>query len=91
MPALLDATLTHQGCVLRAAAREIRSHVPEPFWYIHVSYRAPEGQTCAFTWTRGHIYDHAVATALYETCVDEPLATITRASHTPCTASPAWR
>ena len=61
--------------------REIRSHVPEPFWYIHVSYRAPEGQACAFTWARGHIYDHAVATMLYETCVDEPLATVIRASH----------
>ena len=77
---------------MRAAgvAREIRAHVPEPFWYIHVSYRAPEGQACAFTWARGHIYDHAVATVLYETCVDAPLATVTRASHSmhsvPCTA-----
>ena len=51
----------------------------ESFWYIHAAYRSPEGQGCAFTWQRGHIFDHAIATILYETCVDEPLATITKA------------
>ncbi|CAK0738823.1 hypothetical protein CVIRNUC_001098 [Coccomyxa viridis] len=57
---------------------EIRAHVAEPFWYIHVTYRAPEGQQCTFHWRRGHLFDHAVATVLYEMCVEAPLATITR-------------
>ena len=54
--------------------------MPEPFWYIHVAYRAPEGQQCTFHWRRGHLFDHAVATVLYEMCVEAPLASITRVS-----------
>ena len=67
--------MPHSACSL---CREIRAHVAEPFWYLHVTYRAPEGQQCAFHWRRGHIFDHAVATVLYEMCVEAPLATITR-------------
>ena len=59
--------------------REIRAHVAERFWYIHAAYRSPEGHACAFTWQRGHIFDHAIAAVLYETCVDAPQATITKA------------
>ena len=69
--------MQHSACAL---CREIRAHIAEPFWYIHVTYRAPEGQQCTFHWRRGHIFDHAVATVLYEMCVEAPLATITRVS-----------
>ncbi len=66
------------------SCREIRAHVSEPFWYIHVMYRTPEGQQCTFSWRRGHIYDHAIATVLYENCVD--------AAHRPdCQGGPARR
>ncbi len=58
--------------------REIRAHISEPFWYIYVMYRTPEGQQCTFSWRRGHIYDHAIATVLYENCVDEPTARIAK-------------
>ncbi len=67
--------MQRSACVV---CREIRAHVAEPFWYIHVTYRAPEGQQCTFHWRRGHLFDHAVATVLYEMCVEAPLATITR-------------
>lgn len=60
------------------SCREIRAHVSEPFWYIYVMYRTPEGQQCTFSWRRGHIYDHAIATVLYENCVDESTARIAK-------------
>lgn len=61
-----------------ARCREIRAHVSEPFWYIYVMYRTPEGQQCTFSWRRGHIYDHVIATVLYENCVDSPKARIAK-------------
>jgi hypothetical protein len=67
--------------------REIRSHVAEPFWFIHAAYRPPQGQACTFAWQRGHIYDHAVATVLYEACCEAPLATITKAWLLTCVLS----
>ena len=64
--------------VAPAPCREIRAHIAEPFWYIHVMYRAPAGQQCTFHWRRGHIFDHPVATVLYEQCVQSPTAKITK-------------
>ncbi len=60
--------------------REIQAHVAEPFWYIYAMYRAPEGQSCTLHWQRDRLYDHVIATILYETCVDAPLATVTKVS-----------
>ncbi|EIE27522.1 prokaryotic type I DNA topoisomerase [Coccomyxa subellipsoidea C-169] len=57
---------------------EIQAHVAEPFWYIYAMYRAPEGQSCTLHWQRDRLYDHVIATILYETCVDAPLATVTK-------------
>ncbi|CAL8463456.1 g2990 [Coccomyxa elongata] len=57
---------------------EIRAHVAEPFWYIYAMYRAPEGQSCVLHWQRDRLYDHTIATILYETCVDAPMATVTK-------------
>ena len=58
------------------SCREIRAHIAEPFWYIYVMYQTPEGQRCTFNWRRVHIYDHAIATVMYETCVEAPTAKI---------------
>ncbi len=60
------------------SCREIRAHIAEPFWYIYVMYRTPEGQQCTFNWRRVHIYDHAIAAVMYETCVEAPTAKITK-------------
>ena len=57
--------------------REIEAHVSEPFWYIHVSYKAPkEPKACDFTWDRARLFDHPAATMLYEICVENPMATV---------------
>ncbi|KAK9833803.1 hypothetical protein WJX74_006318 [Apatococcus lobatus] len=58
-------------------AWEIEAHVSEPFWYIHVSYKAPkEPRACDFTWDRGCLFDYPSATMLYEICVEHPMATV---------------
>ena len=55
----------------------MEAHVSEPFWYIHVSYKAPkEPRACDFTWDRGRLFDYASATMLYEICVEHPMATV---------------
>lgn len=54
---------------------EIQSHVAEPFWYIHLAYRTPEG-ACDFSWRRGRLFDKDAATVLYEVCAEEPVATV---------------
>ena len=56
--------------------REIRDHVKEDFWEIVVTYREESGRSCTFHWNRGRLFDHATAVALYEPCVDDPLATV---------------
>ena len=49
----------------------------EPFWHIHVSYKAPkEPRACDFTWDRGRLFDYPSATMLYEICVEHPMATV---------------
>lgn len=61
----------------------------EPFWYMYAMYRAPEGQSCVLHWQRDRLYDHTVATILYETCVDAPMATVTKVSCS-CTHCSCW-
>ena len=56
--------------------REIKAHVPERFWYIHVTYKAPDGAGCDFVWDRGHLFERDAAITLYEACVEESEATI---------------
>jgi len=59
-----------------AQHREIRDHVKEDFWEIVVNYSEESGRSCTFHWNRGRLFDHATAVALYEPCVDDPLATV---------------
>ena len=58
------------------ASREIASHVKEDFWEIVTEYSEDGGRRCTFKWDRGHLFDHAVATAFYQPCVLSPLATV---------------
>ncbi|XP_004289288.1 PREDICTED: DNA topoisomerase 3-alpha isoform X2 [Fragaria vesca subsp. vesca] len=56
---------------------EIQSHEPEEFWTINCSHRSDEG-TATFGWMRGHLFDHACAVIIYEMCVEDPIATVTK-------------
>ncbi|PKI79440.1 hypothetical protein CRG98_000187 [Punica granatum] len=56
---------------------EIQAHEPEEFWTINCSHRSEEG-LATFNWTRGHLFDYTCAVILYEMCVEEPSATVTK-------------
>ncbi|RWR86928.1 DNA topoisomerase 3-alpha [Cinnamomum micranthum f. kanehirae] len=56
---------------------EIQSHEPEEFWTINCSHTSDEG-IATFNWMRGHMFDHTCAVIIYEMCVEEPTATVTR-------------
>jgi hypothetical protein len=57
--------------------RERKAHVPEQFWKI-VMKHSHGGKLTEFMWARGRLFDYHVAAILYEMCVQEPLATVTK-------------
>jgi hypothetical protein len=81
------------------ACREIKAHVPEPFWKIVMMYawpahpsdpaqagaaprqlgQKPLHRKTEFFWTRGRLFDHGIATVLYEMCLMAKIATVTEA------------
>ncbi|KAJ0809834.1 putative DNA topoisomerase transcription factor interactor and regulator CCHC(Zn) family [Helianthus annuus] len=56
---------------------EIQAHEPEEFWKIQCSHTTDEG-TANFNWMRGHLFDYTCAVLLYEMCVEESTATVTK-------------
>ena len=70
----------HEPLIRLAQLREIRDHVKEDFWEIVVNYSEESSRGCTFHWNRGRLFDHATAVALYEPCVDDPLATVVAVS-----------
>ncbi|KAJ4839793.1 DNA topoisomerase 3-alpha, partial [Turnera subulata] len=56
---------------------EIQAHEPEEFWTINCSHRSDEG-IATFNWMRGHLFDYTSAVLLYEMCVEDPTATVTK-------------
>ncbi|KAI3498467.1 hypothetical protein L1887_34242 [Cichorium endivia] len=56
---------------------EIQAHEPEEFWKIQCTHTNDEG-TSNFNWMRGHLFDYTCAVLLYEMCLQEPIATVTK-------------
>ncbi|RHN69971.1 putative DNA topoisomerase transcription factor interactor and regulator CCHC(Zn) family [Medicago truncatula] len=56
---------------------EIQAHEPEEFWLIKCSHRSDEG-VANFSWERGHLFDYTCAVIIYEMCIEEPTATVTK-------------
>ncbi|CAL1379749.1 unnamed protein product [Linum trigynum] len=56
---------------------EIQSHEPEEFWTINCTHNSDEG-IATFNWMRGHLFDYISVVTLYEMCVEEPTATVTK-------------
>ncbi|GMH33038.1 hypothetical protein BSKO_00872 [Bryopsis sp. KO-2023] len=71
---------------------DIKGHVKEDFYYIHVKHvdsTPAEGEkkkygsdkntaSCVFEWDRGRLFDHVIAALLYENCVENPTAVVTK-------------
>ncbi|XP_019200561.1 PREDICTED: DNA topoisomerase 3-alpha isoform X3 [Ipomoea nil] len=56
---------------------EIQAHEPEEFWTINCTHTSDEG-TANFNWMRGNLFDHTCAVIIYEMCVQDPTATVTK-------------
>ncbi|KAE7997552.1 hypothetical protein FH972_002178 [Carpinus fangiana] len=56
---------------------EVQAHEPEEFWTINCSHKSDEG-IATFSWMRGHLFDYTCAIIIYEMCVQEPTATVTK-------------
>lgn len=62
---------------------QVKSFVPETFWYIYLSLSRPsstdrdEDETI-FTWRRGHLFDLHFAMVLYESVLAVPRAQIVK-------------
>ncbi|KAL4352305.1 hypothetical protein GQ457_06G034590 [Hibiscus cannabinus] len=59
---------------------EVQSHEPEEFWTINCSHKSDEG-VATFNWMRGHLFDYTCAVIVYEMCVQEPNATVSKVQH----------
>lgn len=57
--------------------REIKAHVPEPFWRIVLKYGEAGQRLTEFQWARGRLFDHQMALLLYEMCLFAGSATVT--------------
>ncbi|EGN99753.1 hypothetical protein SERLA73DRAFT_52441 [Serpula lacrymans var. lacrymans S7.3] len=58
---------------------QVKSFLPEPFWYIYLSLSRPLGaEETQFNWRRGHIFDWHVAVALYEGVLESRTARVTK-------------
>lgn len=56
---------------------EIQAHEPEEFWTINCTHNSDEG-TATFNWMRGHLFDYTCGVTIYEMCIQEPTATVTK-------------
>lgn len=67
---------------------QVKSFVPEPFWYIFLSLsRATSSSSTVeetqFHWRRGHLFDFDVALALYQQVLSDPLARVVKVIQKP--------
>ncbi|KAI8618717.1 DNA topoisomerase [Chytriomyces sp. MP71] len=54
----------------------------ELFWRIAVTIKK-DNLSSSFTWARTHLFNHRIATTIYESCVENPEATVTKVSKKP--------
>lgn len=64
---------------LSTSAKEF---VEETFWYIAVSL-CYQGSETDFSWSRNHLFDRQVTMQLYESCAEDPRATVTSVQNRP--------
>ena len=67
---------------------QVKSFVPETFWYIFLSLSRSTSSSSApeetqFTWRRGHLFDFDVTLALYQHVLGDPLARVVKVVQKP--------
>lgn len=56
---------------------QVKSFVPEDFWYIHLSVDRDEMKV-DFNWKRGHLFEHQVVAEIYEEVLQSPTARVVK-------------
>ena len=56
----------------------IKNFESEKFWTLNCSHDMGEEGKAQFLWKRGRLFDHLTCLVLYELCVENPTATVTR-------------
>jgi DNA topoisomerase III len=67
--------------------KRVRSFKPEAFWLIKVIH-VRDRIKVNFNWRRGHLFDRAAVTILFESCLDNKTATVTKVQQKPTSK---WR
>jgi len=68
-----------------------QNFITEPFWYIYIAIEKQDEddpdktETVDFKWRRNHLFDMEAAIALYEQCVEMPMATVISVETKPTT------
>ena len=65
----------------------VKKFKPEPFWAIKVTH-VRDKKTVNFTWKRGHLFDRAIVTILFEKCLDSKHAKVIKMQKKPTSK---WR
>lgn len=58
-----------------------KNFVSESFWYIQCTYEKKDNKGTGradFTWKRNRLFDRLLCLVLYDKCMENPLATVTR-------------
>ncbi|CAD5122782.1 DgyrCDS11189 [Dimorphilus gyrociliatus] len=56
--------------------KQVEDFVPEPFWKIRVTHEN-DGSSVDFSWKRNRLFDYDLCLALYEQCIEVPIANVT--------------
>ncbi|KAL6250990.1 DNA topoisomerase [Rhinocladiella similis] len=65
----------------------VRNFKPESFWLIRLTHVRDKIKV-TFNWRRGHLFDRAAVTIIFESCLDEKRATVTKVQKKPTSK---WR
>ena len=90
---LADQIISYGGCQFPTLGfvvdryNRVRNFKPETFWLIKVTH-VKDKIKVDFNWKRVHLFDRAAVTILFEQCLDEKLARVTKVQKKPTSK---WR
>ncbi|KAK4949858.1 DNA topoisomerase [Elasticomyces elasticus] len=90
---LHDQTISYGSCQFPTLGfvvdryNRVRNFKPETFWLIKLTHTRDRIKV-NFNWQRVHLFDRAAVTIIFEACLDEKLATVTKVQKKPTSK---WR
>jgi len=90
---LKDQTISYGSCQFPTLGfvvdryNRVRNFKPETFWLLKLMHMRDRIKV-NFTWKRGHLFDRAIVTVVFEACLDAKLAQVTKVQKKPTSK---WR